>query len=234
MHETEDAPLVFMVTVFDRKYEERITDIFTGDGVAFNLLTLGRGTANSKISGYLGLGETEKTILFSTMSLKLSKAMLKKLGGEKELNEPGHGIAFTLPIGSVYDAETTKSLQDLSQTEEGGDTIMEEKSDHDLIIAITNRGFSDEVMDAAKNANAKGGTVINARGTSLRDAEKFFGVMIQPEKEVIMILTQSEFKSGIMESIASRAGLQTDARTLVFSLPVNGVARISGSFEEQK
>ena len=59
---------------------------------------------------------------------------------------------------------------------------------HELIICIVNNGFSDTVMDAAKDAGARGGTVLNARGTANKEAESFFHIAIQPEKEVVMIL----------------------------------------------
>ena len=53
--------------------------------------------------------------------------------------------------------------------------------EHELIISIFNRGYSDTVMDAAKKAGARGGTVLNARGTGSHEVEKFFGITIQPE-----------------------------------------------------
>lgn len=228
-----DLPIVLMITIFSRKYEERISKLFSDEGVTFNLLTLGRGTANSRIASYLGLGETEKAILFSIAPLKKSKVLLEKLGGGASLDRPGHGIAATLPVDSICGTSEEKCLYNLSRTEDGANN-MEEDVQHDLIIAVTNRGFSGEVMEAAKAAKATGGTVIHARGTGLKEAEKFFGVSIQPEKEIVMILARSELKSGIMESILSRAGPQSEARTFVFSLPVNGVARISDPLPDRE
>ena len=111
---------------------------------------------------------------------------------------------------------------------------MEELYNHDLIIAVTNRGYSDDVMAAAKQANASGGSVIHAKGIGLKEAEKFFGVSIHPEKEVILILTLSKFRAEIMKSICSNTGLQTEAKTIAFSLPVNDVAGLPSFFQENK
>jgi len=78
-------------------------------------------------------------------------------------------------------------------------------------------------METAKRAGATGGTVIHARGTGSKEMEKFFGVAILPEKDLILIVVKSESRCGIMEAIVAEAGPQTDARAVTFSLPVNGV-----------
>ena len=101
---------------------------------------------------------------------------------------------------------------------------MDRKFQHELIVAVANRGFAEEVMDAAKSAKAVGGTVVHARGTGIKEAEKFFGITIQPEKELILIVAPSKHRQGIMEAIATKAGLKTEAKSIVFSLPVTGVA----------
>ena len=92
------------------------------------------------------------------------------------------------------------------------------------LIAITNQGYTDTVMDAAREANASGGTVIHAKGTGTERAEKFLGVSIAAEKEIIFIVVKTDQKNAIMQSIMSKAGTDTDARTIVFSLPVTSTA----------
>lgn len=96
----------------------------------------------------------------------------------------------------------------------------------ELVITIVNRGFSGEVMDAAKAAGATGGTVLYARGTGIHEAEQFFGITIQPEKEVVLILTKHETRNAIMKAICKGAGLTTEGHGLSFSLPVDDVMGI--------
>lgn len=60
--------------------------------------------------------------------------------------------------------------------------------------------------------------------TGLERAEKFLGVSIADEKELILIVTKTEMKNAIMKSIMDRAGLETKARAVVFSLPVTDTA----------
>ncbi len=98
---------------------------------------------------------------------------------------------------------------------------------YDLILTIVNRGFADEVMSAAKKAGAFGGTVINARGTGTHELQEFFGALIQPEKELVLILTQKEKRNEIMTAICKYAGLNKEGMGISFSLPVDAVAGIS-------
>ncbi|MDN7013248.1 hypothetical protein FGW20_09375 [Methanoculleus sp. FWC-SCC3] len=219
------GPLVVMITIFDRELDETIMNLFKGESGTFNLLTRGRGTADSRIMSYLGLGETEKTILISTMPPESSNSLLAKIRDELRLERPGRGIAFTVPMGSVCGARTVDYLRGSSRGGEGRRS-MELSMRHDLVIAVANQGFSDVVMEAAKSANATGGTIIPARGIDFENMEEFFGAPILPEKDLILILTGSESKCGIMEAIATRAGPHTDAGAIVFSLPVNGVAGV--------
>ncbi len=97
---------------------------------------------------------------------------------------------------------------------------------HDLIFAIVNRGFADEVMSAAKKAGAFGGTVVNARGTGTNELQEFFGTVIQPEKEIVMILTEREKRNPIIEAICRDAGLSKPGKGICFSLPVDAVSGI--------
>ena len=110
---------------------------------------------------------------------------------------------------------------------------MENKNVYSLVIAILNRGFSDVAMSAARNAGAKGGTVISARSSGLHEEETFFGISILPEKEVVMILTSDETKNAIMRAIIKHVGIETDGGGLIFSLPVTDVEGISRITEDK-
>ena len=101
---------------------------------------------------------------------------------------------------------------------------MEKEITHELLVVITNQGHTDMVMDAARAAGATGGTAVHAKGTGTELAKKFFGVSIAAEKELIFILTLEETRVPIMKAIMAQAGMQTEAQSLVFSLPVSDIA----------
>lgn len=106
---------------------------------------------------------------------------------------------------------------------------------HEIIICIVNSGFSETVMDAARELGARGGTVIRARGTANAEAEKLYGIAIQPEKEIVMILVDSELKNDILHALYKAAGLKTPGQGIAFSMPVEDVVGLNeNSFEQFK
>lgn len=100
------------------------------------------------------------------------------------------------------------------------------RREFDLIITVVNRGFSDQAIEAAKDAGATGATVLYARGTGVHEVEKFFAISIQPEKEIILTLVRRRTTKDVMHAIIESAGLQTEGRGLCFSLPVDEVTGI--------
>lgn len=104
---------------------------------------------------------------------------------------------------------------------------MENKNVFSLIISIVNRGYSDEVMDAARDSGAKGGTIMYAHGAGLHNTETFFGISIHPEKEIVLILASEETRPHIMQSIVKRVGMESEGAGITFSLPVTDVAGIA-------
>ena len=97
------------------------------------------------------------------------------------------------------------------------------QSDYELIVAIYEKGYTDLVMDAAREAGAGGGTTIRAKGTGA-GAEKFFGLSLAVEKEIVFIVSHVNKKKEIMKAIMQKAGVDTKAHALVFSLPVSETA----------
>lgn len=99
---------------------------------------------------------------------------------------------------------------------------------YEAVFCIVNDGFSDVVMDAAREAGARGGTVIHARGTANKEAEKFFKITIQPEKEIVMILVPADIKDDVLRAIYRNAGLKTEGQGIAFSVAVDDVVGMSG------
>lgn len=98
---------------------------------------------------------------------------------------------------------------------------------HEAIFCIVNSGYSEAVMDAAKRLGARGGTVINARGTASKEAENFFHITIHPEKEIVMILVPKKIKDGVLHALYQEVGLDTAGQGIAFSVPVESVVGLS-------
>ena len=99
----------------------------------------------------------------------------------------------------------------------------------EVILCIVNSGFSEAAMDAAKQFGARGGTVFHARGTVSKEAEKFFNITIQPEKEIVMILVSSDIKENILQALYNAVGTNTAAQGIAFSMPVDDVVGIGSN-----
>ena len=107
------------------------------------------------------------------------------------------------------------------------------KFEHEVIFCVVNAGFSEAVMDAAKEFGARGGTVIRARGTANSESEKLFGITIQPEKEIVMILVPSDIKDDILHALYKEVGLKTPGQGIAFSMPVDNVVGLSTHSTEE-
>lgn len=145
--------------------------------------------------------------------------------GGGDVDVPGTGVSFIVPLSSVGGRKTLQFLVNEQEFEKEEETSMKD-TDYELLVAIANQGYIDTVMDAARSAKAGGGTVIHAKGTGMELAKKYLGVSLVEEKEVILIVTKSREKNQIMKAIMEQAGLDSKERTIVFSLPVTSVAGI--------
>ena len=105
---------------------------------------------------------------------------------------------------------------------------------HEVILCIVNNGFSEAVMDAARDAGARGGTVIHARGTANKDAEQFFNISIQPEKEIVMILVSADIRDAVLHALYKEVGLKEPAQGIAFALPVSNAVGLSTYTDKDK
>ena len=104
------------------------------------------------------------------------------------------------------------------------------KNKFEMIFCIVNAGFAIEAMEAAKKAGAMGGTILRARGTANPEAEEFYDISIQPDKEILWIIVPKEIKDDVMHALYQEAGLATKSKGIAFSLPVTNAI---GLHEEQ-
>jgi hypothetical protein len=199
----------------------------------------GKGTASSDILDLLGIGSGDKAVMFCLEEENTAPVLMQELGKKLGFNHPGTGIAFTVPLAAINapvlkvfaDRVVSKAGGEIecgqdSQSEEDGGEGVSGEIKFELIVSILNQGFSDEFMAAAKEAGAGGGTVISARGTAYKGPVKFFGISLQEEKEIIIILSTREKKAPIMQAVSKSFGITSNAGGVVFSLPVDSVTGI--------
>lgn len=217
------SELYFMVTITNRNITKRFATFYQEMGVDISTITVGRGTAASEILDYFGLEGTEKCVLFHVVTKEKWKLLKQGLQRKMQIDVPGIGIAFVIPLSSIGGKKALNYLtsgQDYIKGEES--TLKDTK--YELLVVIANQGYTELIMDAARAVHAAGGTVIHAKGTGTDKAEKFLGVTLVPEKEMIFIVVRKDQKNDIMRAIMDNAGLESKARSIVFSLPVTDTA----------
>lgn len=217
------SELYMMATISDRNQVRRFLALYKEYGVTVTFLTFGRGTAASEILDSFGLEAAEKAVLFAFVTDSEWKKIRSGLRKQIKIDIPGSGIAFIVPLSSVGGKKQLKFLTEGREFEKGEESTLKDTR-YELLIVIANQGYTDMVMDAAREADAAGGTVIHAKGTGTEKAEKFLGVSIAAEKEMIFMVTRKESRNGIMKAIMEKAGLQSKAGSIVFSLPVTETA----------
>jgi nitrogen regulatory protein PII len=214
--------IFFLITIIKRSDAEEYESFYERHGVGLLYSLNCNGTAHEKTLSLLGIEKSEKTMLFTIVSGENLRSLSWALTSEMKIDLPDRGVAMAIPLSSVGGAHTLGYFTDTPI-----DTKKEEDnmhSDYELIVAIYEKGFTDMVMDAARAAGARGGTAIKALGTGAKAAEKFFGISLAAEKEIVFIVSDIEKKKDIMLSIMQGAGVKTKAHALVFSLPVSETA----------
>lgn len=212
-----------MMTITKRSTGRRMLAFYERNNLSAILCTLAKGTATSEMLDCFGLEVTEKTVMMSVVTNDTWEKVKRGLEDNFQIDVPGTGIAFLLPLSSVGGKKTLQFLVDGQVYDKVEESVMKDTK-YELIVVIANHGYSEEVMDAARAEGAGGGTVIHAKGTGLEKAEKFLGVSIADEKEIIYIVAKTADKNAIMKSIMENAGMNSRAKSVVFSIPVTDTA----------
>ena len=217
------SDVYIMTTIIDRKNSKKYIDLYKKDKLEVMYITLGEGTARGDILDYLGLEASEKMVIFNFVQQHDWMLTKKDLQRKLQIDAPGEGIAFLVLLSSIGGKRTLQFLLDRQELPESEESTLKDTT-YELIVAIADQGNLEMVMDAARGAGAYGGTVIHAKGTGTEYAEKYPGVTIAAEKAMIFIVTKKDQKNSIMKAIMEQAGMQTPAKTIVFSLPVTDTA----------
>ncbi len=183
-------------------------------GITGGTIFAGRGTVSNAILNFLSLYDERKEIVLLATDSHTAEHALKELDKEFKFKKKNHGIVFTTSaceiVGSrSYNFEEIKEERGVS------------KPMYQNIITIVNRGKAEDVIDAAKAAGSKGGTIINARGSGVNETTKLFNMDIEPEKEMVIILSKKEVTDAIVESIRKKLEIDQPGNGIIFIQNIN-------------
>ncbi|MDR1669055.1 MAG: P-II family nitrogen regulator [Oscillospiraceae bacterium] len=195
---TAFAELELAVVIVDFGMGSKVMRVAKSSGVTLGLVALGTGTLKNRVLEFLQLADIRKEVVIMASERTTLSAAMEALNERFHFDKPFHGIAFTMPLHSL----TGLGKLNFSHLNPG------ERKDcmYRSITVVVDRGVADRVMEVATKAGARGGTIIKARSAAeAYDDHTLFHIDIEPEKEIVMILSEA----GAADTIAGaiREGL---------------------------
>ncbi len=183
-------------------------------GIPGGTIFLGRGTVNNALLNFLSLYDERKEIVVMGTDQETADHALKQMNGLLHFEKANHGIVFTTSACAIVGSRSCVS------EEEGRG---ENKAMYQIITTIVDRGKAEDVIEAAKSAGSKGGTIINARGSGVHETSRLFNMDIEPEKEMVMILSKQAITEDIVLAIREKLEIDKPGNGVIFIQNVNTV-----------
>ena len=215
--------LRMLVLITTPKMADKATELFDVNSVPIHYRVGAEGTATSDVMDILGLGTSEKRMFICSLEKAVADTMLLKLYKALRIGAVNSGIAFTLPISGASKLVFRMNESEGKEETERKDKRAMSENKNAMICAVVNRGYSEDVMVAARAAGAGGGTVIHSRSVVDDSALPHVGADLAEEKDIVIIVANAETKLAIMQAISEKCGIKTEAKGIVYSLPIDNV-----------
>ena len=183
-------------------------------GISGGTVFLGKGTVKSRLLDFLALSDVRKEIVLMVSGKSVVNDVMKLLNDKFEFEKPGHGVAFTVPVNDIIGARNCE--RSAGEEKRGADNKM-----YEVITVVVDKGRAENVIEVATKAGSKGGTIINARGSGIHETMKLFSMDIEPEKEIVMILSEKETTDTIVSSIREQLKIDEPGNGIIFTVDVN-------------
>ena len=183
-------------------------------GISGGTIFLGKGTIKSQLLEFLGLDDIRKEIVLTIAESSLAYKVLDDLEKKFDFEKPNHGIAFTTSVANILGSRNrthTKIIENRSVEE-----IM-----YNGIFVVVDKGKAESVIDAAVAAGSRGGTIINARGSGIHENNMLFAMPIEPEKEIILIISEENLTDSIILSIKENLKIDEPGNGILFAVDIN-------------
>lgn len=183
-------------------------------GITGCTIFLGKGTIRNTILEFLELTEVRREVVLMVANKDTAYNALDKLNEKFKFDKPNHGIAFSMPVLKVLG---THCIESKNSHEIGGAKGLM----CNLIFIVVDRGKAEFVVDAANKAGSRGATIINGRGSGIHETNKLFAMEIEPEKEIVLIISQSHLTDAIATSIRNELKIEEPGNGIIFIQDVN-------------
>lgn len=192
----------------------KVVQIAKKHGVSGGTVLVGKGTVHNRFLKRFGLDEVKKEVVLLGASKTRARKLLERTNDKFKFNKPNRGIAFTISINQIIGTRTFKNNH---TTESGGSDVKK----YEAITVIVEKGNAEDVIDAANEAGSKGGTIINARGSGIHETSKIFAMEIEPEKEIVLILSEKDATGAIVSNIREKLEIDEPGNGIIFIQDIN-------------
>ena len=219
-------PMSVIFTIVERGKGAATIKLYTRNQIYLHTQFPGKGTATSEIMDILGLGSTEKDIVISYAASAAASLLLNKLDNDLRGAVTSGGIAFCVPLTGLSNLVLATIAYKTELKKGDGKMNSEHRGENSLILITCNQGISGVVMETAKMAGARGGTVFRARLSGVEELESSYGLNMTPEKEILMIIVPNDIRNAEMENINKAHGLRSEAEAVICSLGIDQFVRL--------
>lgn len=207
MRSLKSRHLEMLVVIVEQNKASKVLHLADEKGVTASVAMLGRGTASRTIFDYLGLNDKKKAVLMLFGKTEEITDLADYLVEKLEIDKPNHGIAYIESAFNVFGTEDNAN---------GSENIKRGENMYNAIYTIVEKGNADDVIEAAQKAGSRGGTVMHARGSGSEEARKVFNMLIEPEKEIVLIISEEAKTKDIVESIRKETGIEEQGKGIIF------------------
>ena len=212
MRNLKSRHLEMLVVIVEQNKASKVLHLADEKGVTASVAMLGIGTASRTLFDYLGLNDKKKAVLLLFGKTEEIEDLADYLVEKLELNKPNHGIAYIESAFNVFGTE---------DNDKDNDNIKRGETMYNAIYTIVEKGNAEDVIEAAQKAGSRGGTIVNARGSGSEEARKVFNMFIEPEKEIVLIISEEKMTKDIVDSIRKETGIEEQGKGIIFITNVN-------------
>jgi len=213
-----------IISFIGRGQGNDLAKLYAEYNVNFNYRCVGVGTASSDLLDVLGIGSAEKDVIFSLASQVNAERLMTRLSDNlRSIREKG--IVFSMPLTGLNNVVATV-LERQGDAENRGGNDMDANTANSLVLVMVNQGNTDEVMNTARAAGARGGTIIRSRFMGAEELDGLYESMQEGEKEIIAMVVPTSQRNTIMETINKKHGLKTEAGAVLLSLGIDQIAKL--------
>jgi len=215
-----------LLSVVKEGLGEPLVDAIKAVGVRGSTILLAKEFADSALIRALGIGDNRKEVVLTLLPEALVDEVFEILTYFKRKRRFPCGKAVLIDVANIIHHNSVNAQFEAIEGKIERRKTMD--SPNTLITCIVNKGNADDVMEAARKAGATGGTVLAARGTGKEEDQKFFGIQLVPEKDMLLILVGSSLTGQVLEAIREVPSLSQPGSGIAFCTDVERFMTLGG------